>query len=162
MLGSVTQAGAPLAGATVTALHTPTGTKYTTTTRKDGRYNLNGLRVGGPYTLTISYVGFKTETQDNIFLTIGQDFSSDFAMVNEAKELAVSVVSATRQNKIFNNSHTGPEELISRAQIDQLPTISRSLQDFTRLEPSSNGLRDRKSTRLNSSHPVSSRMPSSA
>jgi Carboxypeptidase regulatory-like domain len=140
MLGSVTQAGTPLAGATVTALHTPTGTKYTTTTRKDGRYNLSGLRVGGPYTLMISYVGFKTEKQDNIFLTIGQDFASDFSMTTEAKELEVSVVSATRQNKIFNNSHTGPEELISRAQIDQLPTISRSLQDFTRLEPSSNGL----------------------
>jgi hypothetical protein len=140
ILGSVTQAGAPLAGATVTALHTPTGTKYTTTTRKDGRFNLNGLRVGGPYTVTVSYVGFKTEQQDNIFLTIGQDFASDFTMTTESKLLEAMVVSAARQNKIFNNAHTGPEELITRAQIDQLPTISRSLQDFTRLEPSSNGL----------------------
>lgn len=140
ILGSVTQAGAPLAGATVTALHTPTGTKYTTTTRKDGRFNLNGLRIGGPYTVTVSYVGFKTEQQDNIFLTIGQDFTSDFTMTTESRVLEAMVVSAARQNKIFNNSHTGSEELITRAQIDQLPTISRSLQDFTRLEPSSNGL----------------------
>lgn len=140
ILGSVTQSGAPLAGATVTALHTPTGTKYTTTTRKDGRFNLDGLRVGGPYTLTITYVGFKTEKQDNIFLTIGQDFTSDFTMITESKELEATVVSAARQNKVFNNSHTGPQELISRAQIESMPTISRSLQDFTRLEPSSNGL----------------------
>jgi len=118
----------------------PYSTKYTTTTRKDGRFNLNGLRIGGPYTVTVSYVGFKTEQQDNIFLTIGQDFTSDFTMTTESRVLEAMVVSAARQNKIFNNSHTGSEELITRAQIDQLPTISRSLQDFTRLEPSSNGL----------------------
>jgi hypothetical protein len=136
MLGSVSDGKTGLAGATVTALHVPTGTRYTTTTRKDGRYNLDGLRVGGPYTLSISYVGFKTETQENIFLTIGQDFASDFALTTESKELATTIVSATRQNKIFNNSHTGSEELINRAQIDQMPTINRSIQDFTRLEPS--------------------------
>jgi hypothetical protein len=140
MLGSVSDGKTGLAGATVTALHVPTGTRYTTTTRKDGRYNLDGLRVGGPYTLSISYVGFKTEKAENIFLTIGQDFTSDFALTTESKELATTIVSATRQNKIFNNSHTGSEELITRAQINSLPTISRSLQDFTRLEPSSNGL----------------------
>ena len=136
ILGRVTQAGTPLAGATVTALHTPTGTKYTTTTRKDGRYNLGGLRIGGPYTLTISYVGLKTEQQDNIFLTIAQDFTSDFSMTTEAKELEASVVTASRQGNIFNNAHTGSQQLISRTQMEQLPTISRSLQDFTRLEPS--------------------------
>jgi hypothetical protein len=140
ILGSVSDGKTGLGGATVVALHTPTGTKYTTTTRKDGRFNLDGLRVGGPYTLTVSYVGFKTENQENIFLTIGQDFATDFSMITESKELAATVVSAARQNKIFNNSHQGSQELISRAQIGQLPTISRSLQDFTRLEPSSNGL----------------------
>jgi hypothetical protein len=140
MLGSVTQNGVGLAGATVTALHGPTGTKYTTTTRKDGRYNLDGLRIGGPYTLTVSYVGFKEEKQENIFLTIGQDFSGDFTMTSDTKVLEVATVSAARQNKIFNNSRTGPQELFNRQQLQSLPTISRSLQDFTRLEPSSNGL----------------------
>jgi hypothetical protein len=140
ILGTISDGKAGLAGATVTALHVPTGTKYTTTTRKDGRFNLEGLRVGGPYTLTVSYVGFKTETQENIFTVLGQDFAADFAMTQEARELATSIVSATRQNKIFNNAHTGTQELITRAQIEQLPTISRSIQDFTKLEPSSNGL----------------------
>ena len=136
----LTDAKAPLAGATVVALHNPTGTKYTTTTRKDGHYNLPGLRVGGPYTLTVTYVGFKEEKQDNITLVLGQDFYGDFTMVPEAKELEATVVSAARQNKIFNNAHTGTQELVTRAQIEQLPTISRSIQDFTRLEPSANGL----------------------
>src|SRR6185437_5719804 len=140
MLGSATSNGTPLAGATVTALHVPTGTKYTTTTRKDGRYNLDGLRVGGPYTLTISYVGLKEEKTENIFLTIGQDYTGDFSMVAEAKELSAATVSAARQNKIFNNSHTGSQEIISRQQLEQLPTINRSIQDFTKLEPTSNGL----------------------
>ena len=126
---------AGLAGATVVALHTPTGTKYLTTTRKDGHYNLPGLRVGGPYILTITYVGFKEEKQENIFLVLGQDFYGDFTMIPEAKELQATVVSAARQNKIFNNAHTGTQEIISHAQLEQLPTVTRSLQDFTRLEP---------------------------
>src|SRR5579863_9074700 len=132
----VNDSKAALAGATVVALHTPTGTRYTTTTRKDGHYNLPGLRVGGPYTLTITYVGFKSETQDNITLVLGEDYTGDFTMIPEATELQATVVSAARQNKIFNNAHTGAQELITRAQIQSLPTISRSLQDFTRLEPS--------------------------
>jgi hypothetical protein len=135
MLGSVSDGGTGLGGATVTALHVPTGTKYVTTTRKDGRFNLAGLRVGGPYTLTVSYVGFKTETQENINLSLGQDFTSDFKMTAESKELSSATVSAARQNKIFNNSHTGSQEIVNRSQLEQLPTVSRSLQDFTRLEP---------------------------
>ncbi|HXB91299.1 MAG TPA: carboxypeptidase regulatory-like domain-containing protein [Puia sp.] len=135
ILGSISNGTEGLSGATVIALHTPTGTRYTTTTRKDGRFNLAGLRVGGPYTLTISYVGFKEEKQENIFLTIGQDFTADFKMTPESKELVGVTVSALRQNKIFNNSHTGSQEIVNRAQLEQLPSVARSLQDFTRLEP---------------------------
>ena len=139
MLGSVTQNGTGLAGATVIALHVPTGTKYTTTTRKDGRYNLDGLRVGGPYVLTVSYVGFKEQKTEGINLTLGQDYTGDFSMVSDTKVLEVATVSAGRQNKIFNSNHTGGQELISHDQILKLPTINRSIQDFTRLEPTSNG-----------------------
>jgi hypothetical protein len=139
MLGSVSQNGTGLAGATVVALHVPTGTKYSTTTRKDGRYNLDGLRVGGPYILTVTYVGFKEEKTENIFLTLGQDYTGDFQMVSDIKVLEVATVSAGRQNKIFNTNHTGGQELITHDQILKLPTINRSIQDFTRLEPTSNG-----------------------
>jgi hypothetical protein len=135
----VTDSKAPLSGATVVALHVPTGTRYTTTTLKDGRFHLPGLRVGGPYILTVTYVGFKEERQENITLVLGQDFYGDFTMVPEAKELQATIVSAARQNKIFNNAHTGSQEIITRAQLEQLPTINRSMQDFARLEPSANG-----------------------
>ncbi|HEY4875964.1 MAG TPA: carboxypeptidase-like regulatory domain-containing protein, partial [Puia sp.] len=57
ILGTVSDGATGLAGATVVALHVPTGTRYTTTTRKDGRFNLAGLRIGGPYTLTVTFVG---------------------------------------------------------------------------------------------------------
>jgi hypothetical protein len=140
ILGTITDGKAGLPGATVTALHQPTGTKYTTTTRKDGRFNLPGLRVGGPYLVTVTYIGFRQEKQDNINLVLGQDFTADFALVPEAKELTEVVVPATRQNKIFNNSHTGSQQFVTRAQIEQLPTVNRSIQDFTRLEPTANGL----------------------
>jgi len=140
ILGTVSDGKAGLPGATVIALHTPTGTKYTTTTRKDGRFNLPGLRVGGPYVLTITYVGFKEEKQDNIILVVGQDFTADFTLTPESRQLTEVVVAASRQNKIFNNSRTGGQEIITRAQLERLPTIARSVQDFARLEPSSNGL----------------------
>src|SRR5579871_6479180 len=96
ILGTVSDGKAGLANATVTALHTPTGTKYTTTTRKDGRFNLAGLRVGGPYTISVSYVGFKEEKQENVFLTIGQDFAADFKMTSDIKVLEASTVTAAR------------------------------------------------------------------
>ncbi|MEO6719078.1 MAG: carboxypeptidase-like regulatory domain-containing protein, partial [Ferruginibacter sp.] len=63
----------PLAGATITALHQPTGTKYVTTSRKDGRFNLANLRIGGPYEVKVSYVGFNEGKQENINLLLGQE-----------------------------------------------------------------------------------------
>ena len=135
ILGTVTGDKAALAGATIVALHTPTGTKYTTTTRKDGRFNLDGLRVGGPYVISVSNVGFKPEKQENVTLILGQDFTADFNLVPASVELTAVVVPASRQNKIFNNARTGSQEIITRAQMEQLPTINRSIEDFTKLEP---------------------------
>jgi len=132
--------GAPLAGATIVAVHQPTGTKYTTTSRKDGRYNLPNLKVGGPYLLTVTYVGFKEEKQENISLLLGQEFKADFGLQATSATLTEVVVAARRQDKVFNNGHTGSQEIISRSQIERLPTVNRSLQDFTKLTPSSNGL----------------------
>ena len=138
--GLLTGPGGPLSGASVQVIHVPSGTKYSTTSRKDGRYNLSNLRVGGPYSITVSFVGLKSETQDNISLALGQVFNADFSLKQEARDLSAVVVTASRQNKIFNNSRTGSQEIVTRTQIERLPTINRSLQDFTKLEPTSNGL----------------------
>jgi len=138
--GLVTGDTGPLAGATVKALHQPSGTVYTTTSRKDGRYTLPNLRVGGPYSITVTFVGFKSEPVDNVTLLLGQEFKADLQMVPESKSLEAVVVSSVRQDKVFNSGRTGSQEVISRTQLERLPTINRSLQDFTKLTPSSNGL----------------------
>ena len=138
--GVVTSNQTPLQGATITAINNPSGTKYTTTTRSDGRYNLANLKVGGPYTITVTYVGYKQQQQENITLLLGQEYKADFGLTAEANTLNDVVVTTSNQNKVFNNSHTGTQEIINRNQIERLPTINRSLQDFTKLTPSSNGL----------------------
>lgn len=136
--GTVTDKTNPLAGAVVTAIHVPSGTKYVTTTRKDGRYNLPNLKVGGPYQVTASYIGFKPETQENISLSLGQEFKANFDLTVSTSALTDVVVTGTRQDKLINNNRTGSQEIVSRTQIERLPTINRSLQDFTKLEPTSN------------------------
>lgn len=139
--GLVTDAqGAPVSGATITALHTPTGTKYSTSSRKDGRFNFANVKIGGPYTITTSFVGFKDEVQDNIMLVLGQEFKADFKLSPISNTLTEVVVRTGTQNKIFNNNRTGSQEVITRDQLDKLPTINRSLQDFTKLTPTANGL----------------------
>ncbi|MEO9144659.1 MAG: TonB-dependent receptor [Ginsengibacter sp.] len=138
--GIITEANnSPLAGATIIATHVPTGTKYSTTTRKDGRYNLANLKVGGPYQIDISFVGFKTEKQENITLLLGQVFTADAQLIPETKQLDQVIITSSNSSRVFNSSHTGSQEVISRAQLDELPTINRSFQDFTRLTPSANG-----------------------
>jgi len=127
--------GQALQGATVVATHVPTSTSYTTTTRKDGRYNLPNLRVGGPYVITVTYVGYGQEKHENVSLLLGQEFKADFSLKGSSQQLSEVVVATNRQNRVFNSNHTGSQEIIGRSQIERLPTINRSLQDFTKLEP---------------------------
>lgn len=138
--GIITDAkGAVLQGATVTAVHVPTGTTYSTSSRKDGRFNLPNLRVGGPYEVKVSFVGFGEEKQRDLFLNLGQVLKNDFTLSNASAQLKEVVVTGSRSDKVFNKGRTGAAEVINRQQIDRLPTVNRSIQDFTRLTPSANG-----------------------
>ncbi len=138
--GSVKDGKTGVSGAIVTAIHQPSGTKYVTTTRKDGRYNLPNLKIGGPYLITVSFLGYKNERTEGVFLVLGQEYKSDYALTPESKNLNEVIVTSIRQDKVFNTNHNGSQEIINRNQIERLPTINRSLQDFTRLTPSANGL----------------------
>ncbi|ACU58804.1 TonB-dependent receptor [Chitinophaga pinensis] len=129
------QTGVP--GAIIIALHNPTGTKYMTTTRKDGRYNVPNVRVGGPYTISVSYIGYKDQKIENVTLSLGQEYAGDFNIVPDTKQLSEVVIKSGKQDKTFNNGRTGAQEIISRDQLEKLPTINRSAQDFTKLEPTS-------------------------
>jgi Outer membrane receptor proteins, mostly Fe transport len=137
--GVITGADGPIPFATVIATHVPTGTKYGTTTREDGRYNLPNLKIGGPYSIDVSFVGLKSEHLEGITLYLGQTFKQNFVLKNDVTQVEEVVVTAV-SDKSFSSSRTGSQELITRTQVDRLPTINRSIQDFVKLEPTSNGL----------------------
>jgi len=126
--------GEGLIGATVKAVHVPSGTVYGTTTLEGGRYNIPGMRVGGPYTVTVSYISYKEEKAENVNLPLGQTFRIDFKLKTEATALQELVVTG-RQDRTFNSSRTGAATTITREQLNNLPTLSRGIQDFTKLTP---------------------------
>lgn len=130
--------GQTVPGATVIAVHNPTGTNYSTATREDGRFNLANIRIGGPYTVTIKFLGFNNYVQENIILSLGQDYKLN-AKISPTSSLLKEVKVSGVQDKIINNGRTGQITTVTRAQIEALPSISRSIFDYTKLEPTSNG-----------------------
>ena len=132
------ESGNGLPGATVAAIHLPTGTPYGVTTRAEGQFNLPNLRIGGPYRITISYVGYQTETIENISLSLGQKLPLNQTLKSGSKELS-EVVVRSNANDVLNNNRTGPQTNISSEQLRNLPTIKRSIFDYTRLNPMAGG-----------------------
>ena len=132
------QGGAALPGSTVVAIHQPTGTQYGVSVRGDGKYVLPNMRVGGPYKVTVTYVGYKTEVIDNITLVLGQRYSLDVTLQSETATLATVAVRANA-NDVMSSGRTGPNTNISSEQLRVLPTIKRSVFDYTRLTPMSGG-----------------------
>jgi len=101
MSGVVSDAqGDPLPGAVVAAVHEPTGTQYSTVTRADGRFSIFNMRVGGPYTVTVTMTGFRTQKEDNIFLKLGENKRLDFTLQLDTVEETMVVVSTS--NEIIN------------------------------------------------------------
>jgi hypothetical protein len=136
MTGIITdQTGAGLPGATIIAVHTPTNTQYVSPTNAQGRYNIQNMRVGGPYTVRITFVGYQDITRNNIVLTVGQDYRLDTKMSEASTELANVVVTATNPRSTLNAERSGPVTNIGPEAIQRLPTINRSLNDFLRLTP---------------------------
>ena len=131
--------GSGLAGATIKATHLPSGTFYTTTATSSGVFALTGLRPGGPYSVELSFVGFPTKTLSDVYLVLGESFVINEQLATEGTELtAVTVTGITRGSRL-NRFKTGTSTNISNQQINSLPTINRSINDFTRLTPQSNG-----------------------
>src|SRR3954471_24059128 len=87
IVGTVSDGKTALVGATVTVVNIPTGTQSVTSTRKEGRYNLPNLRVGGPYSITVSYVGYEQSKRDSVFLLLGQEFKADFNLTASSTAL---------------------------------------------------------------------------
>ncbi|WP_298350375.1 TonB-dependent receptor [uncultured Dokdonia sp.] len=129
-----------LPGANVVAVHTPTGTTYGAITNFDGRFNLFNLRVGGPYTITVSYVGFQAQEYTGVTLNLGETYNVEVTLSEDSNALEEVVITGSRNNT-FSDGRTGSATNVGERQLKALPTISRSAADFYRLEPSasSNG-----------------------
>ena len=135
MSGRVTdQSGTELIGATILATHTPSGTQYGTVTNESGIFNLVGMRSGGPYSVVVSYVGYSAQTINDLALRLGESYELKVALSEDGVQLEGIEVLGTRSN-IMNSNRTGAATNVGVAQINSLPTISRSINDFTRLTP---------------------------
>ena len=127
-----------LLGATIQAVHTPTGTKYSALSNEDGRFSILNMRIGGPYKIVVSYVGYVNQDYNDVYLDLGKSFGLDVILTDESQKLEeVKVVGS--KNKVFQSGKTGAETTIGRKELSSLPSISRSAADFTRLEPSASG-----------------------
>jgi outer membrane receptor protein involved in Fe transport len=133
-----TSTGEALQGATVKATHVPTGTVYTTLSRANGLYNLVNMIPGGPYTAEVTFVGYSTFTQSNLNLGLGENTRVD-ANLGSSSETLTNVVVVAGRGAANARRKTGASTSIGKEQIASLPTLSRSIQDFTRLVPQANG-----------------------
>lgn len=134
LAGTVTDStGAVLPGATVEALHVPTGTAYTATTDAGGRYLILNVRAGGPYTLKASLSGFKERTYSDITVRLGE--TRDIAVQLAVAELQEAVTVTADAGGIISSTSNGPAANVAQQAIESLPTVARGIEDFARLSP---------------------------
>ncbi|HJW31486.1 MAG TPA: carboxypeptidase regulatory-like domain-containing protein, partial [Saprospiraceae bacterium] len=140
MKGSVTGPnGEALIGANVVATHLPSGTLFGTATNEDGSYQLPGMKIGGPYKVTVSYTGYTEVTIDNVMLRLGETYRRDFMLSEANVELnAITVVAAAG----VTGQSAGTSTQITAAQIETVPSLNRDIDDYLRLAPQANGYSD--------------------
>jgi hypothetical protein len=138
----------PLPGVSVEAIHVPTGTRYSALTSVNGRFNILNVRVGGPYTVTAQISGFRTKSQKDINVGLGETRQVTFSM--DLDTVAESVVVTAEQMPLISPDRMGTTGALSEDQIKALPTVRRQIQDFARTNPYfSNDNADQSGTRLN-------------
>lgn len=130
MSGRLSSNGEPVIGATVIATHTPSGTTYGTVTNADGLYNISGMRVGGPYTVKFSYIGYQTVVFKDVNLELGETDYLSTTLKETSVNLKEAVIEAPR-----SVAKNGTITNITNSQLTKLPTITRGITDFTKLSP---------------------------
>jgi hypothetical protein len=140
MRGNVSDAnGQPLIGATVVAVHLPSGTTFGTATDEEGNYQLPGMKVGGPYNVTVAYTGYSSFTMDNVELRLGETFRKDFTLNETNVQLGEVTVVGT--SGVVGRS-AGTSTQITAEQIETVPSLDRDIDDFLRLTPQANKYSD--------------------
>src|SRR5699024_12075740 len=130
--------GTPLAVANVVAIHNVSVTQYGTASRSNGGFTIKGVRVGGPYQINVTFIGFNPRKRKIDNIELGE--TAEIHITREEGELALDEISLTAKvNPLYNANKTGAGTNISQQEIESTPTLSRSLQDFTRLNPMSTG-----------------------
>jgi len=129
--------GAVVPGATVAAVHVPSGTTYEAVTQVDGRYFIPAVRVGGPYKITASLLGFTSETQDAVTVSLGVSADVNFALKPATITEEVTVVGHT--DPVFSSTHTGAATSVMREELATLPTVNGRINDMARLSPEYTG-----------------------
>lgn len=124
-----------LPGASILAVHTPSGTRYSASTDGTGNFSISNMRVGGPYKITITFVGFSDFVENDVYLQLGENKTFKIVLAEESNELQEVVVKAVRDNT-FNSQRTGAQTVINSDKIKALPSLSRNIADFARLTPS--------------------------
>jgi hypothetical protein len=134
----VSNSGEPLPGAAVVAVHVPSGTQYGTVTNAEGRFTLQGMRPGSPYKVDVSFVGYSTGKYSEITLLLGESFVLNVTLKESAIDVGEILVVGAKPSA-FGTDKTGAATNISNEKITTLPSISRSISDFTRLSPLAGG-----------------------
>ena len=132
--GKITANGEDVIGATIKAVHQPSGTVYRAVTNIDGRYSIQGMRPGGPYVLEVTYVGYKNKQVKGISLSLGQNTVLNETLAEDAAQLEDVVVVADRNNNM-RTDRAGATTSINADQIEAVPTVSRSMNDLLKLTP---------------------------
>ena len=125
--------GEEVIGATIVAVHEPSGTRYTAVTNVSGRFSIQGMRTGGPYEVTVSYIGYQPKVVKGVTLQLAETYNLSVS-ISEDENVLTEVVVSGRASK-FAAEKTGASTNITSAQITSMPTVSRSITDFTRLSP---------------------------
>mgnify|MGYP002624900161 CR=1 FL=1 len=128
------QKGEPVPGATVVAVHTPSGTQYYAVANAEGRFFINGMRAGGPYSVEVSCMGYNTVTYTDVTLQLAEPYALNATLSDDTQMLSEAIVISEAASK-FATEKTGAATNITSSQITSLPTVSRSITDVTRLSP---------------------------
>src|SRR5258705_7061099 len=129
--------GAVIPGATVLAVHQPSGSTYEAVTQGDGRFVMPGMRVGGPYAVTASIAGFTSEAKNNISVSLGVTQDVDFSLKVASVSETITVVGSS--DPVFSSARPGAATAVTRDELATLPTISGRITDITRLTPQYGG-----------------------
>ena len=129
--------GLAVPGATITALHEPSGSSYETVAREDGRFTMPALRVGGPYTVTATLAGFQSAVHKDVFVTLGVGTDLNLKLATVAMSESVTVTG--RSDAVFSSTRTGAATAVLREELSALPTVSGRINDMTRMSPQYGG-----------------------